>query len=79
MNYTNKVVLITGATSGIGEACAAAFGAAGGQSGAPGINRVRRLNGDVEDLKHIGQVEMAPGDVFEIHTPGGGGFGTPQT
>ena len=52
-----------------------AFGAAGGQPGAPGINRVRRLNGDVEDLGHIGQLEMAPGDVFEIHTPGGGGFG----
>jgi len=52
-----------------------AFGAAGGEPGALGINRVKRLNGDVEDLKHIGQVEMAPGDVFEIHTPGGGGFG----
>ena len=52
-----------------------AFGAAGGQPGALGINRVRRLNGDVENLQHIGQVEMAPGDVFEIHTPGGGGFG----
>ena len=52
-----------------------AFGAAGGQSGALGINRVRRLNGEVEDLQHIAQVEMAPGDVFEIHTPGGGGFG----
>jgi 5-oxoprolinase (ATP-hydrolysing) len=52
-----------------------AFGAMGGQPGALGINRVKRLNGDVEDLKHIGQVEMAPGDVFEIHTPGGGGFG----
>jgi 5-oxoprolinase (ATP-hydrolysing) len=52
-----------------------AFGAAGGQPGALGINRVRRLNGEVEDLQHIAQVEMAPGDVFEIHTPGGGGFG----
>jgi 5-oxoprolinase (ATP-hydrolysing) len=51
------------------------FGAAGGQPGALGINRVRRLNGEVENLQHIGQVEMAPGDVFEIHTPGGGGFG----
>ena len=29
MNYTNKVVIITGATSGIGEACASVFGAAG--------------------------------------------------
>jgi 5-oxoprolinase (ATP-hydrolysing) len=54
-----------------------AFGAAGGQPGAIGINRVRRLNGDVEDLKHIAQVEMSPGDVFEIYTPGGGGFGAP--
>ena len=54
-----------------------AFGASGGQPGAPGINRIRRLNGEVEDLKHIGQVEMAPGDVFEIHTPGGGGYGAP--
>ena len=55
-----------------------AFGMAGGQSGAAGINQVMRTDGRVEVLKHIGQVEMAPGDVFEIHTPGGGGFGLPQ-
>jgi 5-oxoprolinase (ATP-hydrolysing) len=55
-----------------------AFGMAGGQSGAPGVNQVLRTDGRVEVLKHIGQVEMAPGDVFEIHTPGGGGFGLPQ-
>jgi len=29
----------------------------------------------VQELAHIGQVEMQTGDVFEIHTPGGGGFG----
>jgi 5-oxoprolinase (ATP-hydrolysing) len=29
-------------------------------------------------LEHIGQVEMAPGDVFEIHTPGGGAYGAPE-
>jgi N-methylhydantoinase B/oxoprolinase/acetone carboxylase alpha subunit len=52
-----------------------AFGMAGGQSGQPGINRVVRLDGTVEDLGHIGQAEMLAGDVFEIHTPGGGGFG----
>ena len=56
-----------------------AFGLAGGQAGAPGINQVQRADGRLEVLQHIGQVEMAPGDVFEIHTPGGGGFGTPQT
>ncbi len=52
-----------------------AFGLAGGEPGAVGINRVVRANGQVEALGHIGQVEMQPGDVFEIHTPGGGGFG----
>ncbi len=52
-----------------------AFGMAGGAPGAVGINRVMRNDGRVEELKHIGQTEMQPGDVFEIHTPGGGGFG----
>ncbi len=52
-----------------------AFGMAGGASGAVGINRVVRSDGRIEELKHIGQTEMQPGDVFEIHTPGGGGFG----
>jgi 5-oxoprolinase (ATP-hydrolysing) len=53
-----------------------AFGMAGGEPGAVGINRVVRSDGRVEELKHIGQAEMQPGDVFEIHTPGGGGFGS---
>ena len=52
-----------------------AFGMAGGQPGAVGINKVVRSDGRVELLDHIGQAEMLPGDVFEIHTPGGGGFG----
>ena len=52
-----------------------AFGMAGGHSGLPGINRVVRSDGSVQELAHIGQVEMQAGDVFEIHTPGGGGFG----
>jgi 5-oxoprolinase (ATP-hydrolysing) len=55
-----------------------AFGMAGGQSGQPGINRVVRQDGAVEDLGHIGQAEMQAGDVFEIHTPGGGGYGAPE-
>ncbi len=53
-----------------------AFGMAGGQPGAVGINKVVRSDGRVELLDHIGQAEMLPGDVFEIHTPGGGGFGS---
>jgi 5-oxoprolinase (ATP-hydrolysing) len=52
-----------------------AFGMAGGHSGLPGINRVVRADDTVQELAHIGQVEMLVGDIFEINTPGGGGFG----
>lgn len=53
------------------------FGLAGGEAGAPGINRVERADGRCETLDHIGSVEMQPGDVFVIETPGGGGWGAP--
>ncbi|WP_312792707.1 hydantoinase B/oxoprolinase family protein [Diaphorobacter nitroreducens] len=52
-----------------------AFGMAGGQPGMPGVNRVVRADGRAEPLQHIGQAQMEAGDVFEIQTPGGGGFG----
>ena len=54
-----------------------AFGMAGGQPGAVGINRVERADGRIEVLSHIGSAEMEPGDVFVIETPGGGGYGPP--
>ncbi len=54
-----------------------AFGMAGGRPGAVGINRVERADGRIELLSHIGSAEMAPGDVFVIETPGGGGYGPP--
>ncbi|MEO8123067.1 MAG: hydantoinase B/oxoprolinase family protein, partial [Burkholderiales bacterium] len=52
-----------------------AFGMAGGEPGALGINRVERADGSIEALAHIGSTEMAVGDMFVIETPGGGGFG----
>jgi 5-oxoprolinase (ATP-hydrolysing) len=52
-----------------------AFGMAGGHPGQPGINRVERADGRVELLDHIGSTSMAPGDVFVVETPGGGGYG----
>ena len=52
-----------------------AFGLWGGEPGQPGINRVVRQDGATETMGHIGQVEMQVGDIFEIHTPGGGGLG----
>jgi len=54
-----------------------AFGMAGGQPGALGVNRVERADGRIEPLGHIGEVQMQPGDVFVIETPGGGGYGVP--
>ena len=54
-----------------------AFGMAGGAAGAPGVNRVERADGTLLPLGHLASVEMAPGDVFVIETPGGGGFGSP--
>jgi 5-oxoprolinase (ATP-hydrolysing) len=51
------------------------FGMAGGRPGATGNNRVERADGSVEQLAHIGKVEMGVGDLFVIETPGGGGYG----
>ena len=52
-----------------------AFGMAGGAAGATGLNRVIRSDGQMELLGHIGQAEVHLGDVVEILTPGGGGWG----
>jgi 5-oxoprolinase (ATP-hydrolysing) len=57
----------------------AAFGLSGGLPGSVGVNQVLRADGRVEVLAHIGQVAMEAGDVFEIHTPGGGGYGALAT
>jgi len=51
------------------------FGAAGGEDGALGVNRIERSGGAQEILGSTAEVEMAPGDVFIIETPGGGGYG----
>ncbi len=47
----------------------------GGTSGKPGHNWVQRANGQVEELGSCARIEMHPGDVFIIETPGGGGYG----
>ena len=53
------------------------FGVEGGHPGAPGVNRVERDDGEVVSLGSTAEVEMVPGDVFVIETPGGGGYGEP--
>ena len=54
------------------------YGMAGGSPGATGQNRVIRADGSVVDMIGSDRVDIEPGDVFEIHTPGGGGYGAPS-
>jgi 5-oxoprolinase (ATP-hydrolysing) len=55
----------------------APFGMAGGEPGEKGRNLVLRADGRVQELEHIGKVDMQVGDVFVVETPGGGGYGLP--
>jgi len=53
----------------------APHGMAGGGPGMPGRNWVERTDGSRVELAGADQAEMAPGDVFVVETPGGGGYG----
>jgi len=50
-------------------------GIKGGGDGQCGINKVIRLDGQVEPLEGLAQVEMNAGDCFDIQTPGAGAYG----
>jgi len=50
-------------------------GIEGGSDAAPGVNQLVRANGSIETLTATASADMAPGDMFIIETPGGGGFG----
>ncbi|MDB9375435.1 hydantoinase B/oxoprolinase family protein [Nodularia sphaerocarpa] len=52
------------------------FALNGGEPGKIGRNWIQRQNGTQQNLDSTATVEMHPGDVFIIETPGGGGFGT---
>jgi len=54
------------------------YGLEGGLPGARGKNSVIRANGDEEALKGNDEVQVKPGDVIVIKTPGSGGFGPPD-
>jgi 5-oxoprolinase (ATP-hydrolysing) len=53
------------------------YGMAGGGPGALGTNRVERVDGDVIAMAGCDLVDVEPGDVLVIETPGGGGYGAP--
>jgi 5-oxoprolinase (ATP-hydrolysing) len=51
------------------------YGMAGGAPGAPGRNWIERTDGRIEQLEATASVQVEPGDVFVLETPGGGGWG----
>ena len=53
----------------------APYGMAGGNDGGHGKQWVERADGRREDVSGCDTVEVAVGDVFVLHTPGGGGYG----
>jgi 5-oxoprolinase (ATP-hydrolysing) len=55
------------------------FGLNGGAAAAPGRNYIERKNGTIEELPARATVQMNAGDAFIIETPGGGGYGSPQS
>ncbi|HEU4361702.1 MAG TPA: hydantoinase B/oxoprolinase family protein, partial [Mycobacterium sp.] len=56
----------------------APYGMAGGSPGALGHNRVDRADGSVSELAGCDSIDVAPGDILVIETPGGGGYGRPR-
>jgi 5-oxoprolinase (ATP-hydrolysing) len=52
-------------------------GLAGGGDAACGTQRLIRAEGDIVSLEGLFSVKVEPGDIIEIATPGGGGFGDP--
>jgi 5-oxoprolinase (ATP-hydrolysing) len=52
-------------------------GLAGGEDAQPGVNQIIRADGTLETLSATASAELAPGDMFVIETPGGGGYGLP--
>ncbi|WP_371651087.1 MULTISPECIES: hydantoinase B/oxoprolinase family protein [unclassified Streptomyces] len=52
------------------------YGMAGGAPGGLGANLVERADGRSEALGGVDTVEVGPGDVLVVRTPGGGGYGS---
>jgi 5-oxoprolinase (ATP-hydrolysing) len=53
------------------------YGMHGGRPGKVGHNWVARTDDRIVELRGADKTELAPGDVFVIETPGGGGYGQP--
>ena len=56
----------------------APYGVNGGNDGLVGVNRLLRADGTATELPGSTRGDGNPADCFEIETPGGGGFGSPE-
>ena len=54
-------------------------GLAGGQAGQAGRQRLIGAGGAVKELPGCFAIDVEAGDILEIETPGGGGFGPPTS
>jgi 5-oxoprolinase (ATP-hydrolysing) len=55
--------------------CHSPQGICGGGAALPGRQRLRTADGAVRELTGCFSISVRPGDIVEIETPGGGGFG----
>lgn len=55
------------------------YGGSGGEPGLPGRQRLIRASGEVVELAPVDGCEVAPGDRLVLETPGGGGWGEPES
>jgi len=53
------------------------YGLDGGEPGAVGENRLIRVDGTIVEMSGSDRAVVGLGDVLEVRTPGGGGFGPP--
>nr|CAD7404141.1 unnamed protein product [Timema cristinae] len=54
------------------------YGLLGGYSGQKGLNLLDKADGRTLNLGAKTAINVGPGDVFRLLTPGGGGFGSPE-
>lgn len=54
------------------------YGMEGGGPGAKGLNLMIKADGRIINLGSKTAISVEPGDVFKLHTPGGGAWGSPD-
>ena len=59
--------------------CIRDSGLSGGQAGAPGEQYLAKRDGELIQLDSTAQESLETGDRLILKTPGGGGFGKPET